>query len=99
MATNHSHLNSRAALARLSAYGAALAAAASFLSSASQPVVAPAWIRGLDEDELELVGYTGHLPDSKKPKVTAYFVRESYPRGGTARLVISDSAQDVTVQL
>jgi hypothetical protein len=53
----------------------------------------------LDADEIELMGNAGHVPDSKKPKLTAYVLRESYPRGGTARLVIADNASGVSVQI
>jgi hypothetical protein len=99
MATS-AHLNSRAALARVLALGAVLAAAAvSSLTGASAPPAGPAWLRGLDADELELVGYAGRVPDSKRPKLTAFFPRESYRPGSTARLVITDTASSVSLQV
>ncbi len=33
----------------------------------------PEWMKGLDADELELVGFAGRIPDTKKPKLTAFF--------------------------
>jgi hypothetical protein len=53
----------------------------------------------LDADELEFMGYAGHVKDSKKPKVTAYFLAESYRPGQTATLVVRDSAPHLGVQL
>jgi hypothetical protein len=53
----------------------------------------------LDADELELMGNAGHAPDSSKPKLTAYVLRESYPRGGTAQLVVTDHASSVSVRI
>ncbi len=49
-----------------------------------------------EDDEL---GNAGHMPDSKRPKLTANFGRESYARGDDARLVVLDSAPSVSVQI
>jgi hypothetical protein len=57
------------------------------------------WAAGLDEDDGDMVGFAGHGTDSTKPKVEAYFVSESYPRGGNAQLVIADKARDVSLQV
>ena len=40
----------------------------------------PEWIKHLDADELDLVGYAGHIPDSTKPKVTAFFPHRAMHR-------------------
>jgi len=85
------------ALAR-AALAVAAAAALLFVATSSHGPSRPSWAASLDADELDLVGFAGRMPDSKKPKLTAYFLRESYPRGGTARLVIADTADDVSVQ-
>src|SRR5919108_4602111 len=53
----------------------------------------------LDADEIELMGNAGHVPDSHKPKLTAYFLRESYGPGDRARLVVTDTASAVSVQI
>jgi hypothetical protein len=102
MATNH-HPNSQGAVARVLTVGAALAALAApfYASSSSAPAHSdePAWMQGLDSDELDLVGFAGRIPDTKKPKLTAFFPRESYRSGSTARLVITDTANDVSMQL
>lgn len=53
----------------------------------------------LDADEIELMGNAGRVPDSTKPKVTAYFEHESYgPRDG-ARLIVTDTARTLSVQI
>jgi hypothetical protein len=57
------------------------------------------WAAGLHEDTDDLVGFAGRGTDSKKPKVAAFFLRESYPRGGSAQLVIADNALRVSVQV
>src|SRR5215208_1095049 len=58
------------------------------------------WDAGLDEeDEDELVGFDGHGSDSTRPKVEAFFTSESYPRGGSAHLVIADHARNVSVRV
>jgi hypothetical protein len=57
------------------------------------------WDAGLDEDDDDMVGFAGHGTDSTKPKVEAYFLRESYRRGGSAQLVIADKAPRVSVQI
>jgi hypothetical protein len=75
---------------------AACAALIASLSSASAHVRAA---EPLDADEIELMGNAGHVPDSKKPKVTAYFERESYRSGDLARLVVTDEASRVDVRI
>jgi hypothetical protein len=106
MATNP-HIKRDAGL-RVLAIAAALAAAAFgyWSTSTDDSPQIPAGVidaahegRALDSDEVELMGNAGHTPDSKKPKLTAYVLRESYPRGGTARLVITDRASSVSVQI
>src|SRR6266516_3902626 len=99
MATNTAHITRGAVLC--AAAFAALAAATTTLPGAS--AVAPGPPTGgqeqLDWDEIQLMGNAGRVPDSKKTKLTAYFLRESYPRGGTAVLVITDRAADVSLQI
>jgi hypothetical protein len=57
------------------------------------------WTKQLDADELDLIGYAGHVPDSTKPKVTAFFPNQSYPVGGAAELHITDRARDLSLQI
>jgi hypothetical protein len=57
------------------------------------------WTKNLDDDERSLVGFAGHVPDSAKPKVTAFFPKESYAVGSTAQLEITDRASDLRVQM
>jgi hypothetical protein len=59
----------------------------------------PDWRKNLDADEQALVGFAGNVPDSTKPKLTAFFPRESYRTGSTAQLEITDRAPQVQVQL
>jgi N,N-dimethylformamidase len=59
----------------------------------------PDWTAQLDADELDLVGFAGHVPDSTKPRITAFFPRESYAPGTVAELQITDSARDVGIQV
>jgi hypothetical protein len=59
----------------------------------------PDWTEQLDADELELIGYAGHVPDSAKPKLTAYFPNESYRAGDVAQLQIDDTAPNVSIQV
>jgi len=100
MATN-AHLNTKGAVARVLSVGAALAALTLPLLAASAPAhpAQPSWMKGLDADELDLIGFAGRAPDSKKPKLTAFFPRESYARGSQAQLVITDRADNVSVQI
>jgi N,N-dimethylformamidase beta subunit-like, C-terminal len=65
-------------------------------TAAAQPRHEP---DGLDSDEIGLMGNAGHAADSTKPKVTAYFERESYRRGDAARLVVTDRAAHVSVRV
>lgn len=89
-------LNRRKALRRLAAIAALAAAIATVPSSSTHRMpISPE----LDADELELMGYAGHVPDSKRPKLTATFPRESYAPGQTARLAISDRARNVSIQV
>jgi hypothetical protein len=85
------------ALAR-AALAVAAAVALVYVPASSHGPSLPSWAAGLDADELDLVGFAGRMPDSKKPKLTAYFLSESYSRGGNAQLVITDTAKDVSVQ-
>ncbi|HEX7625621.1 MAG TPA: N,N-dimethylformamidase beta subunit family domain-containing protein [Gaiellaceae bacterium] len=78
---------------------ALLAAAAIVLSTAGSRDTRPEWLKNLDADELELVGYSGSVPDSTKPKVTAFFANESYAPGSTAQLQIDDKASELTLQI
>src|SRR5262249_53419059 len=80
-------------------YGVALAATvvAAFTaatSNHSKPPFGPE----LDSDEIGLMGNAGRVPDSKKPKLTAYFDQESYKPGDKARLTIPDTATNVSVR-
>ena len=65
-------------------------------TAAAQPRHEP---DGLDSDEIGLMGNAGHVADSTKPTVTAYFEQESYRRGDAARLVVTDSAAPVSVRV
>jgi hypothetical protein len=78
---------------------AVLAAAVAFIPSTSAPAPRASWTARLDGDELDLVGFAGRIPDSRKPKLTAYFPRESYRPLSTASLVITDTAADVSIQI
>jgi hypothetical protein len=53
----------------------------------------------LDADELQLIGFAGHVPDSRKPKLTAFFTHESYAPGAVATVVITDSTPSASVQI
>src|SRR3954453_6067736 len=77
----------------------ALVAAAALVLGSGSHAGRTDWTKNLDADELELVGFAGHVPDSAKPKVTAYFPRQSYAQGTTAQLEIADRAADVKVQM
>src|SRR5256885_17136607 len=76
-----------------------LAGAAAPHTAPHSTVPAPTPQQGLDADEIELMGNAGHAPDSKKPKLTAYFERESYRPGESARLVVTDHPARVDVQI
>jgi len=90
------HLHRRGALSRFAAIAALAAAIATVpTSSIHRMPISPE----LDADELELMGYAGHVPDSKRPKLTATFPSESYAPGQTARLAISDRARNVSIQV
>src|SRR2546421_4986354 len=77
---------------------AALLAAAFAVHPATHGAVSPVH-EALDADEIELMGNAGHAPDSTKPKVTAFFRSESYHPGDHARLVVTDTAAAVSVQI
>jgi hypothetical protein len=81
---------------------AALAAAAT-PSAAPSPSMAQALPavehEELDADELSLMGNAGRPKDSTKPKVTAYFTRESYGPRDRAQLVVTDRARSLAVQI
>jgi hypothetical protein len=53
----------------------------------------------LDSDEIGLMGNAGHVPDSTKPKLTAYFEQESYRPGDAARMIVADFASAVSIQV
>src|SRR4051794_15794883 len=89
------HLNRRAALSRLAAISALAAAIATTLTSSTTNVPGSP---ELDADELQLMGYAGHVPDSKRPKLTAMFPRESYSPARNAQLVIIDRARNISLQ-
>src|SRR5438477_4709567 len=72
---------------------------AAFVLGPGAPAHPADWTHQLDADELDMVGFAGHVPDSTKPKLTAYFPRESYPVGGVAELQIIDTARDVGIQI
>jgi hypothetical protein len=76
-----------------------LLAGAAAPHAAPHAAPAPAHAQELDADEIQLMGNAGRVPDSKKPKLTAYFERESYRPGEQARLVVSDDATRVDVQI
>jgi hypothetical protein len=57
------------------------------------------WTHQLDADELDLVGFAGHVPDSTKPKITAFFPNQSYRPGTVADLQITDRAPGVSLQV
>jgi hypothetical protein len=78
---------------------ALLAAAALVLGSGAPQAHRPDWTQKLDGDELDLVGFAGRVPDSRKPKITAFFPNQSYSTGSTAQLEITDSAPDVRLQI
>ncbi|HEV7641475.1 MAG TPA: N,N-dimethylformamidase beta subunit family domain-containing protein, partial [Gaiellaceae bacterium] len=78
---------------------AGLLAAAALVLGSGTPHSRSDWTTKLDDDERNLVGFAGHVPDSTKPKLTAYFPRESYAVGSTAHLEIADRASDVRVQM
>jgi hypothetical protein len=79
---------------------ALLAAAALVLGPGSHSHQSrPDWTKNLDDDERNLVGFAGNVPDSAKPKVTAYFPNQSYAVGSTAQLEITDRASELSVQM
>src|SRR6266404_5005859 len=78
---------------------AALLAAAALVLGSGAHLSRPDWTKNLDDDERSLVGFAGHVPDSAKPKVTAFFPKESYAVGSTAQLEITDRASDLRVQM
>jgi len=77
----------------------ALLAAATLVLGSGAHHSRPDWTKNLDDDERSLVGFAGHVPDSAKPKVTAFFPKESYAVGSTAQLEITDGASDLRVQM
>jgi hypothetical protein len=93
MATN-THTRSGAAISLVALLAALVAATAQNATTHRAPLG-----NELDSDEIGLMGFAGHVPDSKKPKVTAYFEQESYRPGDQARLVVTDTAPQVSVQI
>ncbi|HEX3226540.1 MAG TPA: N,N-dimethylformamidase beta subunit family domain-containing protein [Gaiellaceae bacterium] len=81
-------------------YGVALAATvvAAFSAASSHHSSKPAFGMELDSDEIGLMGNAGRVPDSKKPKLTAFFDHESYKPGDRAHLTITDTAANVSVR-
>jgi hypothetical protein len=81
--------------------GAAIAAAtvAALVAASSSHGSKPAFGMELDSDEIGLMGNAGRVPDSKKPKLTAYFDQESYKPGDRARLTMTDTARNVSVRI
>jgi len=77
----------------------ALLAAATLVLGSGAHHRRPDWTKNLDSDERNLVGFAGSVPDSVKPKVTAFFPNESYAVGSTAELEIIDRASDLSVQM
>jgi hypothetical protein len=57
------------------------------------------WTSRLDADERGLVGFAGHIPDSTKPKLTAFFPQESYAPDSTATLHIWDRAKRLRLRI
>src|SRR5256885_4342855 len=78
---------------------AALLAAAALVLGSGAPQARVDWTRNLDADELDMVGFAGHVPDSAKPKITAFFPKQSYAVDSTAELQITDRAADVRIQM
>ncbi len=73
--------------------------AAAALASAALVALAPAATPvQVGEDEIELTGSAGHVPDSAKPRLTAAFEQESYRPDDLARLVVTDRAAQVDVR-
>jgi len=93
MATN-THTRSGAAVSIVALLAALVAATAPYGTTRNDRLG-----NELDSDEIGLMGFAGHVPDSKKPKLTAYFEQESYRPGDRARLVITDTASQVSVQI
>ena len=64
----------------------------------SRPPARNLQFTGDDGFELGFQGFAGRVPDTKKPKLTAYFTRESYRPEQTAQLVVTDTAPAVTIR-
>ena len=81
-------------------FGVAFAATlvAALTAAASNHTSRPAFGIELDADEIGLMGNAGRVPDSSKPKLTAYFDHESYKPGDHAHLTITDTAASVSVR-
>jgi hypothetical protein len=93
MATN-THIRSGAAISIVALLAALVAASAHSRTTHSDRVGGE-----LDSDEIGLMGNAGRVSDSKKPKLSAYFEQESYRPGDQARLVVTDTAPQVSVQI
>jgi hypothetical protein len=93
MATN-THTRSGAAISIVALLAALVAATAQNATTHACPLGTE-----LDSDEIGLMGNAGHAPDSTKPKLTAYFDQESYRPGDQARLIVTDNAPQVSVQI
>jgi hypothetical protein len=79
-------------------YGVALVALAVVALISQHHVCTSTPRSDLDSDEIGLMGNAGHAPDSRKPKLTAYFDHESYRPDDRALLTITDTAANVSVQ-
>lgn len=105
MATEkHTTSDSRVLLTGVAAVAAALVAATATALITTAPPLPRSPVRGLelygdDGFELGFEGFAGRVPDTKKPKLTAYFTSESYRPGATAQLVVTDTASGVTVRI
>jgi len=104
MATTHTHSNASLVYSILVA---AVASAAVGVSLALCPErsapLAPgtSWVEtwGDNGNEFGDMGFAGRVPDSKRPKLTAFFERESYRPGQTAELDVTDNAPAVSMQI
>jgi hypothetical protein len=90
-----------AAALLIAAAPSALRAAAVPSAPATNASTHPATVEPseLDGDEVDLMGNAGHARDSSKPKLAAYFQRESYSRGDAAELIVTDHAARISIQI
>ena len=93
MATN-THTRSGAAVSIVALLAALVAATAQHATTHTERLG-----NELDSDEIGLMGFAGHVPDSKKPKLTAYFEQESYRPGDRAELVRLPDVRHLDIRL